>query len=280
MWLIYFSAILQLPITSNAFSIIQEIPRATKLQTHARSSKNTFRITSPSSLPSTSAPEEEPLSGTIQERHNLKRSLLSLSASYDRGFGATPSSRSRVEDTISQLERLNPTPDAARGVDGDGDAPLRGIWRMVWTTAQDVLLLAASPVTTVGAIYQVIEPPVATNIIDLIPRAQALLPPGIAPSLLRLEVLTRTKSRGNFPLRVGLTFEEVKAQPVDVLGISVKDVLPPIGMSLPRLNFLGMNEQDSPGYFDVAYLDEELLIIKQNAPGGLFALVRAESDDP
>merc|ERR1712232_1211515 len=100
---------------------------------------------------------------------------------------------------------------------------------MVWTTAQDVLVLAASPLATVGAIYQVIEPPVATNVIDLIPRAQALFPPGIAPSLLRLEVLTRAKSRENLPLRVGLTFEEVKAQPVDVLGMSVKDVLPPLG---------------------------------------------------
>lgn len=219
----------------------------------------------------------------VKEREKLKSSLIALGASYDRGFGATPSSRSEAEDIIDRLENLNPTINASQGIDGDEgfDAPLRGAWRMVWTTAQDVLLLGASPIATVGAIYQVIDPPVATNIIDLIPRSQALLPPGIVPSLLRAEVTTKASSRGSLPLRVGLTFEKVNLQPVEILGAPVKDFLPPIGWNLPSIsNIPGFDEESSPGYFDVSYLDNELLIIKQNAPGGLFALIKVENYDP
>ena len=37
---------------------------------------------------------------------------------------------------------------------------------------------------------------------------------------------------------------------------------------------------DKPGGSDVLYLDEEMLIIQQNAPGGLFVLVKSDSYDP
>ena len=46
---------------------------------------------------------------------------------------------------------INPTEYAARGIDGDDYnaeadmVPLKAIWRMVWTTAFDVVSLGASP---------------------------------------------------------------------------------------------------------------------------------------
>lgn len=214
-----------------------------------------------------------------EERELLKRTMLQLGASYDRGFGASPRARTQAESTIVALELLNQEECAARGISGNETSPLEGSWRMVWTNAQDVLVLAASPVATVGAIYQVFEPPVVTNIIDFIPRAQALLPPSMAlKSLVRAEVTTKASFRANKPNRVGLLFEKVALQPIELLGQTVS--LPPLGFDLPKLDIAGMNGDDGPGYFDVTFLDEELLIIRQNAPGGLFVLTKVPDNDP
>ena len=77
----------------------------------------------------------------------LKRELYQLAASYDRGFSATPKARAEASDIIGQLSALNPTTDASDGIDGNSsdDVPLRAIWRMIWTSALDVVSLGASP---------------------------------------------------------------------------------------------------------------------------------------
>lgn len=80
---------------------------------------------------------------------SLKSRLYQLAASYDRGFGATPKARNEADDIIQQLATLNPTENSAKGIDGDGgygeEVPLKAIWRMVWTSAFDVVSLGASP---------------------------------------------------------------------------------------------------------------------------------------
>ena len=148
-----------------------------------------------------------------------------------------------------------------------------------------------------SAIYQVItDPPIATNVIDFIPRAQTFFPSSITPpSLLRAEVATRASSRRGNSNRVGLVFEGLKLQPIELLGKKV-DNLPPLSIDLtwqqnlfdqfaPILPGLGnMNsdsgdDTDKPGYFDVDYLDDELLVIRQQG-GGVFALVKVDNYDP
>mmetsp|Transcript_15557 Transcript_15557/g.29344 ORF Transcript_15557/g.29344 Transcript_15557/m.29344 type:complete len:289 (-) Transcript_15557:90-956(-) len=222
------------------------------------------------------------------ERDELKTKLLKLCASYDRGFGASPKSRKEVEEIIKQLGEMNPTPvDAARGIDGESgmdmeDVPLKGAWRMIWTTALDVLNLAASPVASPGAIYQVIDPPIATNIIDFIPRFQSLLPTGFPSSLVRAEVKTRASLRRNNSNRVGLNFEAVKLYPVEVLGMK-SDIVPPFNLNLPKIkieDLPGVDPNNAPGFFDVVYLDGDMLIIKQNAPGGYFVSIKVDNYDP
>ncbi|KAI2509811.1 PAP fibrillin [Fragilaria crotonensis] len=216
--------------------------------------------------------------GDTENAKSLKRRLLELGASYDRGYGATSNARDKVETTIHVLERLNPTTDAARGISTGIDSPLTGSWRMVWTTAQDVLVLGASPLATTGAIYQVFEPPIVTNIIDFIPKIQSLFPSSIFPqSLIRAEVTTRASPRPNMPMRIGLNFESVKLKPVQLLGMET-DSLPPLAFDLPQIP--GASSETSPGYFDVSYLDDEFLIIRQNAPGGLFVLVKTDDNRP
>ena len=239
-------------------------------------------------------------------RTELKRQLLSLAASYDRGFSSTPTVRQSVEDIIHQLAMINPNKDkASQGMNGsndnddtNGDVPLKGIWRLIWTTAYDVVSLGASPIVAPSAIYQDIRyPPTIINIIDFIPRI--LLGP---TSLLRAKVTTRASIRD--VNRVGLIFEGVVLQPMELLGQKVDTLLPPIltlDFTLPQtiirqlinlvpgLNTdddssnkekIGNNNDESPGYFDVEYVDEELLIIRQQVPGGVFALVKVDSCDP
>jgi len=209
---------------------------------------------------------------------SFKKQLLQLGASYDSGFGASPSARKEALRVIDSLEALNLETDAARGIAGDAMSPLEGSWRLIWTNAQDVLVLAASPLSTVGAIYQVFDPPTVTNIIDLLPRAQALLPPSLLPqSLIRAEVTTRASPRRDKLNRVGLEFEAVKLKPVEVLGFEAGN-LPSFAFGIPKIP--GVDPEMSPGYFDVTFLDSEILIIRQNSPGGLFALVKVNCNDP
>jgi PAP_fibrillin len=213
---------------------------------------------------------------------SFKTKLLQLGASYDRGYGASTKAREEVETIISSLKSLNPTSDVDIGNDSSSlsPSPLTGSWRMIWTTAYDVLILGASPVTTVGAIYQVFDFPIVTNIIDFLPRVQSLfLPPWTSPSLLRAKVTTRASSRPKEPLRVGLVFESVELQPEQFFGVSVNGILPPLGFDLPQIPFTN-DSSDSPGYFDVIYLDEEMLIIQQNAPGGKFVLSKTDNFNP
>jgi hypothetical protein len=223
---------------------------------------------------------------TIKTIESLKRELINLGASYDRGYGATSRSFAQADSIISKLEQNNPEQNAIRGIDGDsgsGDdtlsSPLAGSWRMIWTTAADVLTLNANPFTTVGAIYQVFDPPSVTNIIDLLPPFQTLLG-SERGSLLRAKVQTRaysptTKKEGNNnninKNKIGLDFESISLGPVELFGNDV-GFLPPLGFDLPRTPF--------EGFFDVIFLDENLLIIRQNAPGGLFVLTKVDSFDP
>lgn len=206
---------------------------------------------------------------------SLKRDLLQLAASYDRGYGATKRARDQAETLISKLEAINPEQNAVRGIDGSGFSPLSGSWRMVWTTAADVLTLSANPLVKVGAIYQVFDLPCVTNVIDLLPPFQTLVGDQLG-SVLRAKVTTRAYRGKNEDVsvngnKIGLDFESVALEPVEFLGNDV-GFLPPLGFDLPRSPF--------EGFFDVGFLDEELLIIRQNAPGGLFVLAKVDNSDP
>jgi len=252
---------------------------------HIPSVSNRHQVVLGSQSDSSSASDTSPSTTTT----SLKIDLLALAASYDRGFGATPAARSKVDDLIQQLSALNPTTNASLGI-GDStfnsfeeQPPIQGCWRMVWTTALDVLSLAASPISTVSAIYQDIQPPNrAINIIDLIPRPQAALPPGFLPTLVRAKVITSTQRRNDN--RIGLIFERAEIRPLQILGVEIPldaKFIPDVGIDFPNVSMLGgSNSEDSPGYFDVLYLDEDMLVIAQNEPGGVFVSVKADNTDP
>ena len=241
------------------------VPQQKQWQTnkHADSSRQNV------GLYETSVDSEE----TTDAASSLKRDLLQLAASYDRGYGATKRANDQVESLISKLEAVNLETNASRGIEGDGTSPIAGSWRMVWTTAADVLTLSANPLVTVGAIYQVFDPPTVTNIIDILPPYQTLLPAGQLGSVLRAKVTTRgylPKNQDDLN-KIGLEFQKVALEPVEFLGNDV-GFLPPLGFDLPKTPF--------EGYFEVTFLDDELLVVKQNAPGGVFVLAKVDNFDP
>ena len=89
---------------------------------------------------------------------------------------------------------------------------------MAYTSALDVLSLAANPISSVGAIYQDARNlPIIVNVIDQNPRLLSLLPATAkVQSTLRLKVMTRAKRRST--VRVGLDFETVMIEPKSLLG--------------------------------------------------------------
>ena len=121
-------------------------------------------------------------------------------------------------------------------------------------------------------------------------RLLANLPPDAASKLAtttRLRVQTRARPRS--ATRVGLSFERVGAEQLAILGQEVPDWLPKPKVDLPQLGLdvqrrifnVGDDEDprdaaSNPAFFDVMYLDDELLIIKQGSPGGMFAAVAVD----
>jgi PAP_fibrillin len=239
-------------------------------------------------------PKDDPISFSSFARANtsddttetLKQKLLKLAASYDRGFGATPTVRKIVASIVNDMEARNSNnTDVATSILRDDETSLLdGTWRMVWTTAIDVLSLQASPMFATGAIHQVYIGRSVTNVIDFIPRPQILFPPSLLPnSQWRANVQTKacppsTTTNNNMNNRIGLIFQAVKVQPMEFLGLDCS-MFPPLTLDLPKLPGMNMDDTTSPGFFDVTFLDQNLLIIRQNQPGGMFVSIRVESID-
>lgn len=245
-------------------------------------------------------------------RDALKQDLLKVCAGCGRGFGASASDRRNVAAKIAELgESACPDVVATAGIEG-GDsmsrwmgrgfdlryddpssaeaddlqqprAPLGGRWRLVYTSAADVLGLDTSPFVAIGDIYQDIEvgePSTVTNVITLFPRLGALVPAlDVTPSGGRSTVATLrvgTRARARNETRVGLTFESVSFDAQSLLGVDVATLLPKLSAPLLRLpGSGGADSEASPSYFDVLFVDHDMLIIQQNAPGGVFVAVRA-----
>ena len=224
----------------------------------------------------------------------LKSKIFAACAASDRGFAASAADRSAIEALLDELSPLSPIGDATRGLaSGDDDAPLRACWRLVYTSAADVTTLSSNPVASLGGIYQDARGlPEIVNVIDQFPRALANLPPAVASPLatsLRLKVTTRARARSE--TRVGLTFEAVGAEPLQILGQAPpswlpkpKVLLPQLGLDLQRRIF-GVDDEDvdprdadtNPSFFDVKYLDDDFLVIQQGSPGGLFAAIKVDA---
>lgn len=217
------------------------------------------------------------------DAEEIKSQLFALAASCDRGFGASNLDNEKAQNLIEKLRTINPTQKPtsniypSQNLENGTYVPLEGVWKLVYTTAFDVVSLAASPLTLLQGIYQVISRDGrSANVIDLAPRIQAALPRFLVGQGSTLRLIVGTSSYARSETRVGLTFKSITAKPLSLFGQSVSGFLPSLNSVLPQSIIRGDGE--GPGYFDVLYLDQNCLIIAQNSPGGIFVNVR--SDEP
>ena len=116
------------------------------------------------------------------------------------------------------------------------------------------------------------ELPTIMNVIDQQPRVQSLFPSNFPQTVLRSEVTTRASIRTD--TRVGLEFKALGVAPIEVLGLDAKFV-PPLKLNFPKLP----DSFQEAGYFEILYLDEDLLVIEQGQGGsaaGVFAATRVD----
>ena len=173
------------------------------------------------------------LSTAQQEQvHELKLKIFARSAACDRGFSATPFERRAILQLVDQLKDLSPervpTRNFAPSYSPSEAIPLAGSWRMVFTTAYDVLQLSALPLTIVQGIYQQIHPNgEVANVIDFAPRFQTLFPQQLTGNgtTIRAKVSILGRARGE--RRVGLTFYAVELKPLTLLSSSAVAALAP-----------------------------------------------------
>lgn len=208
----------------------------------------------------------------------LKADLLRACALCDRGFSARPSDRTKIDGLVAQLEAVSPATSPTDGLQPYGAPPgeptIVGLWELLYASGADVTSLGANPLVSVGSIFQdITDPPAIVNMIDVAPRALSALPPAIAGGLdstFRLKVYTRSIVRSS--TRVGLSFEEFGGQPLSLFG---SDSV--ASFELPKLQLPFPFGPDGPaaqqaregiGYFDVSYLDDDMLIIRQNSEQG------------
>ena len=216
---------------------------------------------------------------------NTKLNLIRQTAVCDRGFFATPLQRENIKNAIEELVAEGGFPVPTRGLapnlDEAEDCPLEGLWSLLYTDAFDVVSLAASPVTALRGVYfEIDRSGQSSNLIDFAPRLEATFGSAFPESTVRARVKTRSRARSE--TRVGLSFVGAKVEPKKFLGLDVSG-LPPLGGDFPNLASLGIGAGDkadnsSPGFYDILFIDEDLLILRQNEPGGVFVSTRVHSD--
>lgn len=208
------------------------------------------------------------------KRLQLKNELFSLSASLNRGFIASNDDKLKIESIVENLSALEPEDgkDYTRGLLGGTnsiDCPLDSTWKLVFTTAFDVLSIDINPFAKVEAIFQDLSANGdSVNIIDIGPPFSVLT--SGYKSITRLKVKTRAKARSKS--RVSLNFVGVEVTSKSTFGIDTS-FLPSLKANFPNIGNM-INEDNTPGYFDVKYLDDDCLIIQQNEPGGIFVSLR------
>lgn len=232
----------------------------------------------------------DPVASATESANSLKTRIFAACAASDRGFAASTADRAEIEALLEEISPLSPIEEPARGIlEGADDAPLKACWRLVYTSASDVSNLSANPIAAPGGIYQDARNlPVIMNVIDTKPRALDNLPPAAAAAVAtatRLNVQTRARPRG--PSRVGLSFESIEVEPLQLLGMDLPSWLPPLKVDLPQLGLdlqrqvFGVSADEdprdsasNPAFFDIMYLDDDFLVIKQGSPGGMFAAIK------
>jgi len=235
------------------------------------------------SFPSDSAdPDEEAGSNAapIAVDPMLKSDLLSVVAPLNRGFAAREDERALVLALVEQLEASQATQQGACADFGTPSGSVAaGEWKLVFTTALDVLAIGVNPLVEVGQIYQNIadDGEEVVNVIEIQPKIAALANPLVGSSLSTLRVFARAVVEDD--RRIRIAFKRIEAEAISIFGFDLTTFLPPqlqmIGIDIPSaVRGDGGDPAQSQGYFTVTFCDGDLRVSRSNS-GDLFVLVRA-----
>ncbi|MQM01519.1 hypothetical protein Taro_034267 [Colocasia esculenta] len=220
------------------------------------------------------------------ERERRKHDLLIAVQETQRGLAATADQKSVIEEALVCVEGYG----AGEAVDLD---KLDGTWRLVYTSASDVLILfeAANrlPFLEVGQIYQKFE-------------CKGRSDGGIVRNVVRWSISNLLEEQEGATLLVSakfsvlskrniyLQFEEVAVENIhiseELQALIAPAILPRTFLSLQILQFLRTfraqlplrsPERRSPGgLYYLSYLDRDMLLGRSVGGGGVFVFTRAQ----
>ncbi|CAN0150923.1 unnamed protein product, partial [Ectocarpus sp. 8 AP-2014] len=188
---------------------------------------------------------------TDEPVEDLKARLLRASAGVNRGLSCREGDQDEIFEIVEELERQNPNSTPNDGF-SEGASILTGEWKLIFTSALDVLSLGLIPGVEVGQIFQNIneDGTEITNVVDLQPKAAPVLERFAGSTSARLEVFAAASLEGD--KRLTLSFRRSQYSPQTLLGRDVSATLPPFKVSFPEIP--GTNA----GWIDTTFIDEEI----------------------
>lgn len=191
-----------------------------------------------------------------------KTELLEAIAATNRGLLATAEDRQVIQSWAARLEDRNPYPEPLAAT-----AQLDGIWRLLYTTSQELLGIDNIPLYKLGQIYQCVS--VADGRIYNLAEVVGL------PQLAGLVAVT-ARFTAVSPKRVNVGFERGVFGLQKLLGYGTPAAFIHKLQTQEKLPLwqgvdFRLNRDRQSGWLEVTYLDDDLRIGRGNQ-GSLFVL--------
>ncbi len=196
-----------------------------------------------------------------------KTELLEAVASTNRGLLASPEDRQAIQSLAAKLEDRNPQPEPLAAKE-----QLNGIWRLLYTTSDELLGIDRVPLYQLGQIYQCvyIETACIYNIAEVV---------GL-PALGRLVSVNATFEAVS-TCRVNVAFERGVFGLQTLLGYQnplqfIQKLQSQEKLPLWQGIDFRINRDRQSGWLEVTYLDDDLRIGRGNQ-GSLFVLRKVKT---
>lgn len=196
-----------------------------------------------------------------------KTELLEAVASTNRGLLASSDDRQAIQSLAATLEDRNPQPEPLAAT-----AQLNGIWRLLYTTSDELLGIDRFPLYQLGQIYQCIYIDEARiyNLAEVVglPQLSGLVSVGACFEAVSTKRVNVAFERGVFGLQTLLGYENPQ-QFIQKLQDQSK---------FPWWQGIDfrINRDRQSGWLEVTYLDDDLRIGRGNQ-GSLFVLRKVKS---
>mmetsp|Transcript_47947 Transcript_47947/g.113006 ORF Transcript_47947/g.113006 Transcript_47947/m.113006 type:complete len:311 (+) Transcript_47947:103-1035(+) len=220
--------------------------------------------------------EDPPVDTTARKAtpEELKRQFLVAAAGANRGLAAAKEQRRALLDLVEALEGVQS--EKSGGVAPNDDPELLGRWRLLFTSAFDVLSLGAIPLVLPGQIFQNVYERdgegmlTVDNVVELSPATEPILSAMSFGSTLQLVVTARGVKQGTD--QVGISFEKSRLQPLSLMGQDVSALFPPLDvpLELPQ-DVRTATDIMAQGSIRTTFLDEDMRIARGAAGNGLYS---------